>query len=562
MPDVVIYLLKANLAVILFYVVYRWLLRKLTFYTLNRFYLLFALFFSMGYPLVDVGALLEKADQTLPGEVVYIIPDWQQVPADTFDWWPLITALIGGGVAWFAMKLLMRLGSLWRIHRGSRPAMWRLFRYRQVFGNVLPFSFWQHIYVNVHNHSECELEEIFEHEQIHVDGLHTLDVLLAELCGVICWFNPGAWLIRHAIYENLEFITDRRVLQSGVDKKAYQYSLLKVGTYAAGNPAIGNGFNFKSLKRRIAMMNKRRSSRLQLGKYMVAIPAVAVFVLVFTVTKAYQHRTEMDGLHPAGIIPAVATAVDTPSVATVSDDDAPMMLDGGSDPIGETVPKGTVRDNRAAERLNFADMFPNVPLAKQAAWRTDSLSSSPPLFVVDGEIYPERDLNGLNPNHIERIDVLKGGEAATALYGRRGDNGIVYITTKRDASEGGGRRTLDGLEEVAVVGSPMRTTDTLQESSIRIRGYGMQTLGDNAVTDNNADNAAGRVAIRGVATGNADFNGALVIIDGEEKEDMTLKLLPPDDIEAIRVWKDKAAVDKYGDKGRNGVIEITTKRRQ
>src|SRR5690606_10735359 len=103
---------------------------------------------------------------------------------------------------------------------------------------------------------------------------------------VLCWFNPGMWLLRNAIRENLEFATDRRVLGSGVAKQAYQYSLLGAGRQLEAYPAIAHGFNFKSLKIRILMMNKKRSSRLHLGKYLFAVPVIAVFALFFTMSRA------------------------------------------------------------------------------------------------------------------------------------------------------------------------------------------------------------------------------------------------------------------------------------
>jgi len=51
-----------------------------------------------------------------------------------------------------------------------------------------------------------------------------------------------------------------------------------------------------------------------------------------------------------------------------------------------------------------------------------------PLYVVDG--FPEANIQMLNPNDIESIDVLKDA-SATAIYGSRGANGVVLITTKR-----------------------------------------------------------------------------------------------------------------------------------
>lgn len=61
------------------------------------------------------------------------------------------------------------------------------------------------------------------------------------------------------------------------------------------------------------------------------------------------------------------------------------------------------------------------------------IGNSEPLFVIDGMPVhgrPGSALVGLNPSDIERIDILKDA-GATAIYGSRGANGVVLITTKR-----------------------------------------------------------------------------------------------------------------------------------
>src|SRR5690606_7561295 len=139
------------------------------------------------------------------------------------------------------------------------------------------FSFWQSIYLNPERHKATELEPILQHELVHVKGWHTLDVLLAELNTVFYWFNPGAWLLKKAIKENLEFIADQNVIWAGVDRKAYQYLLLKV--VGAPEPQISNQFHFPSLKRRIVMMNKKKSSLMHSARYAVLVPLIAAPIL-------------------------------------------------------------------------------------------------------------------------------------------------------------------------------------------------------------------------------------------------------------------------------------------
>ena len=117
------------------------------------------------------------------------------------------------------------------------------------------------------------------HEFIHVKQKHSIDILWGEVLCIVNWFNPFAWLIRNAIRQNLEFIADNKVLEDGIDKKQYQYLLLKV----TGNNhySIANQFNFSSLKKRIAMMNKMRSAQMHLVKFLFILPIVAVMLLAF-----------------------------------------------------------------------------------------------------------------------------------------------------------------------------------------------------------------------------------------------------------------------------------------
>lgn len=58
-------------------------------------------------------------------------------------------------------------------------------------------------------------------------------------------------------------------------------------------------------------------------------------------------------------------------------------------------------------------------------------SSNDPIFVVDGNIYEDPSM--IQPSDIYTVDVLKG--SSTALYGSRGANGVIVITTKAAASE-------------------------------------------------------------------------------------------------------------------------------
>jgi hypothetical protein len=123
------------------------------------------------------------------------------------------------------------------------------------------------------------IKEIIRHEFIHVKQKHSVDIFLSELLCVLNWYNPFAWMIRRAIKVNLEFIADDKVLASGVDRKEYQCLLLKV--IGVSPFSITNQFNFSSLKKRIAMMNKKQSAKTQLLKLLLLLPVIIIILLAF-----------------------------------------------------------------------------------------------------------------------------------------------------------------------------------------------------------------------------------------------------------------------------------------
>ncbi len=309
MSALFIYLLKANIALCLFYLAYRLGLRRMTFYTLNRFFLLGGIAFSSLFPLVDVNDFFSRNEKL--AQVTTYVPDWtslQQV--ESFTVWTLMEWTFWAGVFVMAFRLLLQMASLLILHLRTEPD--RLFgqQVRKMKGALTPFSFFRKIYINPELHSETELYSIVKHEQVHVKEWHTADIMMGEINNVFYWFNPGAWLMKSAIRENLEFLADRAILRSGINRKEYQYSLIQVNAaqYAAG---ITNSFNLSHIKNRIFMMNKSRTSGVQLYRYGVLGCIVCGLLLTLNYTKA--GAVVHNAIHEVKnvLIPDAATAKDT-----------------------------------------------------------------------------------------------------------------------------------------------------------------------------------------------------------------------------------------------------------
>lgn len=150
------------------------------------------------------------------------------------------------------------------------------FRIVEVGANRAPCSFGNTIFINPALYDWETYNQILIHEKVHISGRHTLDILLAEMAVVWQWFNPFAWFYRREVENNLEFLTDASVLER-VERSAYQLSLLRVS--APNLPfSITNNYNQSLLKRRIVMMNSKRSSTHTVWKYFFLIPLLTGLV--------------------------------------------------------------------------------------------------------------------------------------------------------------------------------------------------------------------------------------------------------------------------------------------
>lgn len=406
MPTLLLYLLKANVALVLFYLAYYLVLRKLTFYHLNRLFLVFGILFSAIYPLVDLSKLFSRHEElAVVQSYAIVIPEWtptavpEQAPA--FDYWLIPVGLFWLGCGLMLLRLIVQFVSLYRIHRTSVPASYQGVAFRKVPGISEAFSFWKTIYLNPAQHKSPELESILRHEQIHVNGWHTLDVLLAEVSTLFYWFNPGVWLMKQAMKENLEFIADQHVVNAGVDRVAYQYLLLKV--VGATQPQLANQFNFPSLKRRIAMMNKMPTNKASRLRLLVVLPIVAALIVGFSGTA---QTLEQDQLHDIN-----------PEKATVN------ILA----PATGFSSKGEQPDNGL-----------QVESQKETYQKLDPVSQTPAqdlpqaeLYYIDGLKVSKDAVGKMDPNTIHSINVIKG-EKAVELFGKNAAKGVIVITTEQN----------------------------------------------------------------------------------------------------------------------------------
>lgn len=295
LSDFIPYIIKISISLMLVYGFYALVLRRLTFYALNRWYLLLYSLLAFVLPLINIAPVLEDADWN-NYTLINIIPvvehyepvmEAGMVQENAGQPFPWLLLLFTAGVFIITVKLLIQYWSLNQLRRSSRLLISEGIKVYQVDRNIIPFSFGNAIYLNQHLHSETELREIIRHEFIHVKQKHSVDMLLGEMLCILNWYNPFAWMIRHAIRQNLEFVADQQVLSQGLDRKQYQYLLLKVT--GISSYSIASKFNFSSLKKRIAMMNKTKTARVHLARFLFILPLMAVILLAFRKSEQFNH---------------------------------------------------------------------------------------------------------------------------------------------------------------------------------------------------------------------------------------------------------------------------------
>lgn len=177
------------------------------------------------------------------------------------------------------LRFLWQLGSIVRLKAQCKKADINGTKVYLLENNEGPFSFFNWIFINPTKHSRQEIDEIMTHELAHCRQRHSVDILFAELFAIAFWVNPFVWLLKREVRLNLEFLADNKVLASGTDSKEYQYHLLGLA-YRKNVATISNNFNVLPLKKRIKMMNKKRTKKIAKAKYALYIPLAAMLLVV------------------------------------------------------------------------------------------------------------------------------------------------------------------------------------------------------------------------------------------------------------------------------------------
>lgn len=278
MLSFLIYEGKVALALAVFYMFYRLLLKKETFHRLNRVVLVGTAVLSFLLPFCII--TIHKPMKVAPMEYVEmterILLEFVPAEGSGTPWWQMaLIALFWTGAAFVLLRVLVSILSILRIiRRGTVARDEDGFRIIVTERDIDPFS-WMRCIVISQKDWEGPNGPIIAHEEAHIGYGHSVEILIVDILSAFQWFNPAIWMLRADLRELHEYEADDAVLRSGTNLKEYQYLLIRKAVGKSGY-SVANSFNHSILKNRITMMSKSKSPLMRGWRVLYLLPLVCL----------------------------------------------------------------------------------------------------------------------------------------------------------------------------------------------------------------------------------------------------------------------------------------------
>ncbi len=259
------------------------------------------------------GTMHECAHST--EDVAVVLPASNENSWNEMSWSEILMYTYFAGMTVFALNFLMQLVLLFYKMLTLPTIRDGRFKIVEMNKDKAPFSFWNRIFMNPSKYDWDTYDQILQHEKIHISERHTFDIILAELLVIMQWFNPFAWFYRKAVENNLEYLTDYKMLTKGTDRQSYQMNLLKI-TVPDLPLNLTTNYNQSFLKKRISMMNTKKSSISSGWKYLFLFPLLGLSIVCLNAVKTV--AKEMDAMHNDRLEQKLDQSIEKTSEATIT----------------------------------------------------------------------------------------------------------------------------------------------------------------------------------------------------------------------------------------------------
>lgn len=415
-----VYILQSAVCLAILFLFYSILLSRETFYRYNRVALLCLIPLSFVLPLCHLPLFTEN-ESAAPVPVVildnlsafsYVTDDVEATAA------PVPVALVAAivlywaGVVFFVARYIVTIVHLLRLMSSGRRVTDDEGRQIIVLPrSIAPFSWFGRIVLSEEDYA-AHSREILLHESAHIRKRHSLDLLVADLCTWLQWFNPAAWLLKRELQTVHEYEADAEVIDQGIDARQYQLLLIK-RSVGSKFYCVTNHFNHNKLNKRITMMLKKKSNRKATWKYLYVIPVALCTVTVFARPEVSERLDEIASTDLLAMLDKVdsqsATDQSQMVISAASNSNQTNTLNVNIDESG---------DSSQGNKLKINITENGKPASMDSA-----------LCIVDGKKVSREEIDKLSPDQIKSVTVLKG-KMAVEKYGDEAKGGALLISTK------------------------------------------------------------------------------------------------------------------------------------
>ena len=283
MTSFLLYIARAGLYLGLFYAFYLLVMRRTTFFRLNRVLLLCGSFLCLMLPFIRLRSVVTAG---LASELTMAagVEAAEEAVRTAFPWKEVLLALYAAGALATLTLYARSAWKIWRMmHRGESTKMDDGCRLIVLDEDVPSFSWGRRIVMS--RKDLMENPAILTHEMMHVHCRHSVDLLLFFPLQLLFWWNPLVWITREELRLLHEYEADEGVIQKGIDATSYQLLLVRkaVGEHRF---TLASGFQHARLKSRIEMMIKPGSSGWMRWSYVAMVPILGCFMFICNPVKA------------------------------------------------------------------------------------------------------------------------------------------------------------------------------------------------------------------------------------------------------------------------------------
>lgn len=578
---------------------YLWLWRKDTNFTVKRFLLLGIPFISIALPLINIHISFAQQTQSspiqyllyLPGQLDILTAQTTVTNEPVWNIWEMAFIIWILGVFIMLIRMLVSYFKIWQIYLKSELSISG--EYRIINNPIQSFSFFNLIMINREQAASGEMEYILTHEKAHSRQWHSCDIVFLEIIKMLHWFNPIIWLITRESKQNMEYLADREVSKKTQNISHYQYAIVQHAANS-GYQLLKTQFSKTNLKKRIIMMNQPNIRKVHGWKLAIFLPFSSLLFFSFSMEfDDMDIRQELLDKMP------------------LIKNDSPLSIQPNS--IDYTSVQNDTITNPSGEIFTVVEQ-PPVPTDGMTAYMQmlrNNLQYPEPAksMGITGKVFVQ--FTVLKDGKLSDVKVVKGiGAGCDEEAVRVIREGPAWTPGKQRGKEVNVRMILpvtfgDFLDKIS--GTVLTDDGTpIPNAHILIKGTAIGTVTDeNGRFELEIKPEHGEIIISSVGfvtrmekitkgkNYNIEMNSAvepndgepvkslddnkldirpseknlfesiiktpLYIVDGKVVKDLDLKSINPNEIQSISILKDTTATNLYGAKAKDGVIIIKRK---